>query len=684
MAPLAVSVPDQPGWAGVSASPLHALWRSTDEQLAAAVRTAARTGDLEEVLDALSSAGVRRTPDFVAVLEGDPLRVVTRGVAYAVGFGPAGPVEFRAGGRGPWDDDDSPQAVERIELRPGAMVADAGVADAAAPSSGPAAPAVAPVSASPVPAPPAPAPAAEPESLRTPEPEPEPASGDEVATRQPALEPANPQPATRPTSSAWRAPALFSRERRRPAGDEPAHPDPRPELRPEPAAQPEPPAGPEEDAGPEPAAGSQLRPAQPRRQPTARTDEPVQQNANGEQGESAAAAEVEDLPSYDHLFGATEHVRPQPRMIDPHDTQGLSEPAIGHTHHESAGGFVPAPAEGSGGLTLPPPSDTERPAPPPTPPTPPTPPSSAPKATQDDRPAADRPATGAKGALIDSVPWRSGGSTVPPPAVAPEPAPPAGASQAPERPDPPPARPAAPGALAPSAPAPTAPSPTAPSPVAPAPTPAPTSTPARPTPALPVPAPPTSTPTASTPPTAGPVDDEAEATVDRSALLAAQGAGSAHAGPTVLAVLCPAGHTSPPHAGTCRVCQRTIPQQQPFQTPRPALGTLRLSTGDVVTLDRGVLLGRSPKLNADLPPGERPHLVRVPSPENDISRNHVEVVLEGWHVLVRDLGSTNGTTVTLPGQPPVRLRPGDSQVIEPGTVVTLADEVSLTFEVAPS
>ncbi len=56
-------------------------------------------------------------------------------------------------------------------------------------------------------------------------------------------------------------------------------------------------------------------------------------------------------------------------------------------------------------------------------------------------------------------------------------------------------------------------------------------------------------------------------------------------------------------------------------------------------------------------------------------------MLDGWHVLVRDLGSTNGTTVTLPGQEPVRLRPTEDQGIEPGTVVTLADEVVLTYEV---
>jgi hypothetical protein len=172
--------------------------------------------------------------------------------------------------------------------------------------------------------------------------------------------------------------------------------------------------------------------------------------------------------------------------------------------------------------------------------------------------------------------------------------------------------------------------------------------------------------------------DDAEATVDRSALLAAA---QVESGPLVPAVLCPAGHPSPPHAGTCRTCGREIPAQQPFQTARPPLGVLRLATGDVVTLDRGVLLGRSPKVRADLAVADRPHLVKVPSPENDISRNHLEVVLEGWHVLVRDLGSTNGTTVALPGQVAVRLRPGDQQVIEPGTVLTMADEVSLTFEV---
>jgi hypothetical protein len=179
--------------------------------------------------------------------------------------------------------------------------------------------------------------------------------------------------------------------------------------------------------------------------------------------------------------------------------------------------------------------------------------------------------------------------------------------------------------------------------------------------------------------------DDAELTVDRSALLVARQAvmGQHFSGPAVLAVLCSSGHPTPPHGERCRVCGGGIPPQEAFTMPRPPLGVLRLSTGDVVTLDRSVLLGRAPKLGEELAATDRPHVVQVPSPERDVSRNHVEVILEGWHVLIRDLGTTNGTTVTLPGDSPVRLRANDQQVLEPGSVVSMADEVYFTFETAP-
>lgn len=174
-----------------------------------------------------------------------------------------------------------------------------------------------------------------------------------------------------------------------------------------------------------------------------------------------------------------------------------------------------------------------------------------------------------------------------------------------------------------------------------------------------------------------PEPGEAEGTVNRAALLASVGSGLP--GPTVLAGRCPVGHLTPPHSAACRVCGAAIAAQQPFKIARPPLGVLRLSTGDTVTLDRGVLIGRKPTA----PPGvtERPHLVRVNSPEHDVSRQHAEIVVEGWQVYVRDLGSTNGTTVTLPDQSPQRLRENELQLLEHGAVIVLADEIQCVFEI---
>lgn len=245
-----------------------------------------------------------------------------------------------------------------------------------------------------------------------------------------------------------------------------------------------------------------------------------------------------------------------------------------------------------------------------------------------------------------------------------------------------------PAAPPPTFPAPElAPAPTPPAAVQPPPSPAeapptsPASGPAYPAyPAYPTPPTPPPYPAYPAVPQAADDPDAFDATVDRSALLGGAQALSASA-VSVLAVLCPAGHVSPPHQATCRTCGRPVPTQEPFSTPRPTLGVLRLSTGDVVTLDRGVLMGRAPSVDPSTPLASRPHVVKVASPLRDVSRNHLEVILEGWHVMVRDLGTTNGTTVTLPGRGPVRLVGHDQQVLEPGAIVALADEVTFGFEV---
>jgi hypothetical protein len=152
-------------------------------------------------------------------------------------------------------------------------------------------------------------------------------------------------------------------------------------------------------------------------------------------------------------------------------------------------------------------------------------------------------------------------------------------------------------------------------------------------------------------------------------------------GPVVPALICPNGHVNPPSGAICRRCGAPLPHD-PVPVPRPVLGVLRLSFGDVIMLDRGVLMGRNPRTDfAGTDGEERPHVVKLPSAGGDISRTHLRVTLDGWHVLVTDLNSTNGTLITLPGRDPQQVRPGEPVPIQPGTVVTLAEGIDFRYEV---
>lgn len=176
---------------------------------------------------------------------------------------------------------------------------------------------------------------------------------------------------------------------------------------------------------------------------------------------------------------------------------------------------------------------------------------------------------------------------------------------------------------------------------------------------------------------------EAGFTVKRAdlAALAARSAPPDSIGPAVPALVCPAGHVNPPSEASCRRCGAPLPHDTMI-VPRPVLGVLRLSVGDVIALDRGVVMGRSPRADfAGTDGEERPHVVKLPSADGDISRTHLRVTLDGWHVLVTDLNSTNGTLVTLPGRDAEQLRPGEPVPIKPGTVVTLADGIDFRYEV---
>ncbi|MCL2467654.1 MAG: FHA domain-containing protein [Micrococcales bacterium] len=106
---------------------------------------------------------------------------------------------------------------------------------------------------------------------------------------------------------------------------------------------------------------------------------------------------------------------------------------------------------------------------------------------------------------------------------------------------------------------------------------------------------------------------------------------------------------------------------------------LVLNTGLIVALDRPVLLGRAPQA-ARVSSREMPRLVAVPSPQQDISRTHAEVRMDGADVLVTDLDSTNGVHVLRPGGGARRLRPGEPRVLALDETIDLGDGVTFVVE----
>ncbi|MFC8731945.1 FHA domain-containing protein [Luteimicrobium sp. NPDC057192] len=162
------------------------------------------------------------------------------------------------------------------------------------------------------------------------------------------------------------------------------------------------------------------------------------------------------------------------------------------------------------------------------------------------------------------------------------------------------------------------------------------------------------------------------------------------AGPPLVARPCPSGHANPPSREHCASCGAPL-SGQTQTVARPPLGRVRVTTGEggdpqVFPLDRPLVVGRRPRSPKGAGGGGEASLhriVTVASPQQDISRSHVEVRLEGWNVLAVDLNTTNGTTLLRPGQSPLRLHPGDPQLVVSGDVVDLGDGVTLAFEEVP-
>jgi hypothetical protein len=126
-------------------------------------------------------------------------------------------------------------------------------------------------------------------------------------------------------------------------------------------------------------------------------------------------------------------------------------------------------------------------------------------------------------------------------------------------------------------------------------------------------------------------------------------ADAAAGAPIVLGVYCKNGHFGDPNARSCVVCGvsrgRRGPAPQPG--PRPPLGALVLDDNSALELGLDCVVGREPALDPSVAAGEAHPLAIA---DAAVSRVHARIHLDGWQVLLIDLGSVNGTRIRLPGK----------------------------------
>lgn len=109
----------------------------------------------------------------------------------------------------------------------------------------------------------------------------------------------------------------------------------------------------------------------------------------------------------------------------------------------------------------------------------------------------------------------------------------------------------------------------------------------------------------------------------------------------------------------------------PAAAPRGGIHSFTVD-GQTYSLDTPAIVGRKPR-GPRVPSGESIALITVRSAASEVSSSHVEVRQRGTSVIVTDLRSTNGSSVSIPLSQPRRLRQGESIVVSPGSLIDIGD-----------
>jgi len=163
----------------------------------------------------------------------------------------------------------------------------------------------------------------------------------------------------------------------------------------------------------------------------------------------------------------------------------------------------------------------------------------------------------------------------------------------------------------------------------------------------------------------------------------AGGIGAAGTSEEVLGIQCSRNHFNNPSAAYCQVCGISMVHLTHYLIPgiRPTLGFLVFDDGATFALDRSYRVGREPLIES----GSSLAPLVLRDQRHSVSRSHAELLLDGWDVLVSDLGSTNGTFIWDAGQQTWgRVMPGDPKIIAPGTIVAIGRKTFVYETVARS
>lgn len=111
-------------------------------------------------------------------------------------------------------------------------------------------------------------------------------------------------------------------------------------------------------------------------------------------------------------------------------------------------------------------------------------------------------------------------------------------------------------------------------------------------------------------------------------------------------------------------------------TVAPVLATLVFSTGGRALLDRTTVVGRNPH-RIDGHPDASPAMIRLAHPA--VSRQHALIEVDDWAAHLVDLGSANGTRLTVAGRSH-SLHHHQRVALSIGSVIEFGGAVTCTIE----